>query len=66
MSKSIEIGRRLQAIRKITPHNQYEKLPAELVNTIPWEVLCGDPIGPYTLKVKDGDTRFLFVAGCCY
>jgi hypothetical protein len=29
------------------------KLPAKLITTNPWEVLCVDLIGPYTLKGKD-------------
>jgi hypothetical protein len=33
---------------------KYGKLPAKLVVMIPWEVLCVDLIGPYTLKGKDG------------
>ena len=30
-----------------------EKLPAKLAITTPWEALCVDLIGPYTLKGKD-------------
>ena len=30
------------------------KLPTKLVITNPWEVLCVDLIGPYTLRGKDG------------
>jgi hypothetical protein len=33
---------------------KYGKLPAKLDVTNPWEVLCVDLIGPYTLKGKDG------------
>ena len=32
----------------------YKKLPSKLVITNPWESLCVDLIGPYTLKGKDG------------
>ena len=33
---------------------QYGKLPTKFVITTPWEALCVDLIGPYTLKGKDG------------
>ncbi len=33
--------------------HKYGKLPAKLVITDPWEALCVDLIGPYTLKGKD-------------
>jgi hypothetical protein len=33
--------------------NKYGKLPTKLVITNPWEVLCVDLIGPYTLQGKD-------------
>ena len=33
---------------------KYGKLPTKLVITNPWEALCVDLIGPYTLKGKDG------------
>jgi hypothetical protein len=33
--------------------HKYEKLPPKLVLTTPWEALCVDLIGPYTLKGKD-------------
>ena len=33
---------------------KYGKLPAKTVVMTPWEVLCVDLIGPYTLKGKDG------------
>ena len=33
--------------------HKYGKLPAKLVITNPWEALCVDLIGPYTLKGKD-------------
>jgi hypothetical protein len=29
-------------------------VPSKLVITTPWQKLCVDLIGPYTLKVKDG------------
>ena len=32
----------------------YGKLPPKLVLSIPWEALCVDLIGPYTIKGKDG------------
>ncbi len=34
--------------------HKYGKLPTKLVITNPWEVLCVDLIGPYTLRGKDG------------
>ena len=34
--------------------HKYGKLPAKLVITNPWEALCVDLIGPYTLKGNDG------------
>ncbi len=33
---------------------KYGHLPAKIVISTPWEVLCVDLIGPYTLKGKDG------------
>jgi hypothetical protein len=33
---------------------KYGKLPSKLVISTPWEALCVDLIGPYTLKGKDG------------
>ena len=33
---------------------KYGKLPTKLVVTAPWEALCVDLIGPYTLRGKDG------------
>jgi hypothetical protein len=33
---------------------KYRHLPSKIVITIPWQVLCVDLIGPYTLKGKDG------------
>ncbi len=38
-------------------HSQkYGHLPPKLVITTPWKALCVDPIGPYTLKGKDGSS----------
>ena len=34
--------------------HKYGKLPTKLVTTNPWEALCVDLIGPYTLKGQDG------------
>ena len=34
-------------------YHKYGKLPAKLAITTPWEALCADLIGPYTLKSKD-------------
>ncbi len=34
--------------------HKYGKLPTKLVITTPWEALCLDLIGLYTLKGKDG------------
>ena len=34
--------------------HKYGKLPTKLAITIPWEAVCVDLIGPYTLKGKDG------------
>eukprot|EP00804_Cyclotella_cryptica_P021315 CCRYP_001569-RA/>CCRYP_001569-RA protein AED:0.45 eAED:0.54 QI:0/0/0/1/0/0/3/0/155 len=34
--------------------HKYGKLPTKLGITNPWEALCVDLIGPYTLKGKDG------------
>ena len=34
--------------------HKYGKLPAKLAITTPWEALCVNLIGPYTLKGKDG------------
>ena len=40
---------------QMTKHrnHKYGKLPAERSITTPWEALCVDLIGPYTLKGKD-------------
>ena len=35
-------------------NNKYGHLPAKIVTSTPWECLCVDLIGPYTLKDKDG------------
>ena len=39
---------------QVTKHRQclYGKLPTKLAITKPWEALCVDLIGPYTLKAK--------------
>jgi hypothetical protein len=34
-------------------NHKHRKLPAKLAITTPWEALCVDLIGPYTLKGKD-------------
>ncbi len=34
--------------------DKYGKLPAKLAITTPWEAVCVDLIGPYTLKGNDG------------
>jgi len=34
----------------------YGHLPSKIVRCIPWEALCVDLIGPYTLKGKDGSS----------
>jgi hypothetical protein len=33
---------------------KYGHLLSKIIMTIPWRALCVDPIGPYTLKGKDG------------
>ena len=40
-------------VNKRSKHS-YGKLPPKLVLKIPWEALCVDLIGPYTIKGKDG------------
>jgi hypothetical protein len=40
-------------INKRSKH-KYGKLPTELAETKPWNTVCVDLIGPYTLKGKDG------------
>jgi hypothetical protein len=48
-------------VNKRSKH-KYLKLPTKLVVTKPWNTLCVDLIGPYTLKVKDGTvTDFMCV-----
>ncbi len=32
---------------------KYEHLPSKIVISTPWEALCVDLVGPYTLKGKD-------------
>eukprot|EP00804_Cyclotella_cryptica_P026448 CCRYP_008104-RB/>CCRYP_008104-RB protein AED:0.55 eAED:0.76 QI:0/0/0/1/0/0/4/0/181 len=39
---------------RFNKRRQLCKLPTKLVVSNPWEVLCVDLIGPYTLKGKDG------------
>ncbi len=34
--------------------DKYGKLPTNLAITNPWEAVCVDLIGPYTLNFKDG------------
>ena len=42
--------------------HKYGKLPTKLVTTTPWEALCVDLIGLYTLKGKDGtEIGFMFL-----
>jgi hypothetical protein len=41
---------------------KYGHLPSKIVISTPWEALCVDLIGPYTLKGKDGSSiDFLFL-----
>jgi hypothetical protein len=35
---------------------KYGHLPSKIVISTPWEALCVDLIGPYTLKGKDGSS----------
>jgi hypothetical protein len=35
-------------------HLKYRHLLSKIIITVPWRALCVDPIGPYTLKGKDG------------
>ena len=35
---------------------KYGHLPSKIVLSVPWEALCVDLIGPYTLKGKDGSS----------
>ena len=39
-------------VNKCREH-KYGKLPAKLAIVTPWEALCMDLIGPYTLKGRD-------------
>jgi hypothetical protein len=40
-----------------TKHIQkYGLLPSKIVISTPWEVLCVNLVGPYTLKGKDGSS----------
>jgi hypothetical protein len=41
-------------VKKCHKCQEYGKLPTKLVVTKPWNTLCVDLIGPYTLKGKDG------------
>ncbi len=44
--KSCQVNKRCQL--------KYGHLPSKIVISTPWEALCVDLIGPYTLKGKDG------------
>ncbi len=44
--KSCQVNKRRQL--------KYGHLPSKIVISTPWEALCVDLIGPYTLKGKDG------------
>ena len=46
MSKSVTIARQIKS--------KNGKLPTKIAITTPWEALCVDLVGPYTLKGKDG------------
>jgi hypothetical protein len=35
---------------------KYGHLPSKFVISVPWEALCVDLVGPYTLKGKDGSS----------
>ena len=35
---------------------KYGHLPSKIVISTPWEALCVDLVGPYTLKGKDGSS----------
>ncbi len=37
-------------------HKKYGHLPPKIVISTPWEALCVDLVGPYTLKGKDGSS----------
>jgi hypothetical protein len=38
--------------KKLT--QKYGHLPSKIVSSTPWETLCVNLVGPYTLKGKDG------------
>jgi hypothetical protein len=40
--------------KKLT--QKYGHLPSQIVISTPWEVLCVDLVGPYTLKGKNGSS----------
>jgi len=40
---------------------KYGHLPSNIVICIPWEALCVDLIGPYTLKGKDGSLALTMI-----
>jgi hypothetical protein len=40
--------------KKLT--QKYRHLPPKIVISTPWEALCIDLVGPYTLKGKDGSS----------
>jgi len=35
---------------------KYGHLPSKIVSSTPWEALCVDLVGPYTLNGKDGSS----------
>ena len=43
---------------------KYGKLPEKVVITVPWQVLCTDCIGPYS--VKDVRGRYISIYVCDY
>jgi hypothetical protein len=43
-----------QVNKKRTP--TYGHLPLKIIISTPWEALCVDLVGPYTLKGKDGSS----------
>lgn len=53
-----QIRRHVKSCRKCQMNKRrplkYGKLPTKLVESNPWEALCVDLVGPYTLKAKDG------------
>jgi hypothetical protein len=38
------------------PTRKYGHLPSKIVISTPWEALCVDLVGPYTLNGKDGSS----------